>query len=109
MRLTIVILLAIFGLILCVNLSASTYMDWQRYRYDRSVGLMEYQNTQWQRTRQEQLDLRQKKQVDLDNCVRMWNPLPKGDIETVSLWRLRAYDKWAECEGLRMEIQQAPP
>ena len=65
MRLTIVILVAIFGLILCVNLSASTYISWQRYRYERSVGAVEYATAQRQRA--------------FDNCVKLSLAYPRKD------------------------------
>ena len=67
MRLTIVILLAIFGLILCVNLSASTYMDWQRFRNDRAPShVIEYLDARRQRA--------------FDNCVKLSLAYPRvGD------------------------------
>ena len=96
MRLTIVILLAIFGIVLCLNLSASTYLSWQRFRNDRTYKASEF----WPGRRQR----------DFDNCLAQLRayPLREGwpiirnadDFTGLNQWRAL----YLECDKFRKAV-----
>lgn len=87
MRITVVILLAIFGLILCANLSVSTYLSWQRFHSDNDVRFMEIFDAE--------------SQADFENCIKMCQEFPRVG------GRPYPYDTWAEmfklCDAKRKE------
>jgi len=87
MRITVVILLAIFGLILCLNLSVTTYISWQRLRADYDIRFMEIMGAESQR--------------DFENCIKMCEGFPRIG------GRPYPYDSWGEmfnlCDAKRKE------
>ena len=95
MRLTVIILLAVFGFILCANISASTYMDWQRFRTDMAAHTLSQMID-------DLIGPRDVRQQAFDNCVKLSLAYPRKDG-----YPYTDYDSWAAlftlCEKYRQE------